>query len=425
MSAYSLDGGIKSFAVDNEFTRTLNKVCYKLGKELTPFCILGDEFQKKYNLLDLATFGGFEDSTKSLIDDIYESRKATLQSSGIGLSTPDDLDALKRTILFQYLMTVSICYVEVEKWKTTNGVSQPTYDKFLCTRNPALMGAWMGMDRSEMQAKYSGKIKAVSFELMAGRLRFVKLNQSAKGNTITVPRVEFYSEKMRCVPLFMLYAFTEGFKTRLLNGIVEFTYLKDNHTERKMCTTLSEEIMNKFYSDSVFVKSALSGIDINTVKQGGMMLSSKANRGYIKLPELGSSVYDATGTRSLNIARILACKEVSENEVDTSYINVSLDSVVSNFQESIEYCGRKIPEELPNIYKEVMNEDAPKDAQMATLISNMSDRVVSNETLLSTEYRRQLHTFMISNPQWFPLYTGMPAKHEDLPTSFGVAPLDF
>lgn len=425
MGSYDLDGGIKSFAVDNEFTRTLNKVSYKLGKDLVPFCILGDEYQKKHNLADLAEFGGFEDSSKTLIDDVYTVRKEVLQSSGIGLSEDDNLSALKKTIFFQYLMTVSICYVEVEKWKTTNGVSQPTYNKFLCTRNPALMGAWMGMDRAEMQAKYSAKIKATSHELMGGRLRFVKLNQSAKGNSITVPRIEYTTEKMRCVPLFMLYAFTEGFKTRLLNGIVEFTFLKDNHTERKMCSTLSEDIMSKFYNDSAFVRTALSGIDINTVKQGGMILSSKANRGYIKLPELGSSIYDSTGTRSLNIARILACKEIKEDEVDTSYINVSLDCVVTNFQDSLEYCGRKNPDALVDIYKEIMEEDAPKDSQVATLINDMVERVISNETLLSTEYRRYLHTFMVSNPQWFPLYTGIPSSREETSMNFGVQQMDF
>ena len=423
MSAYSLDGSIKSFAVENEFTKTLNKVCYKLGTQLVPFCVLPNEAVYIDNkVLDIASFGGIEDSSISLLDDVVNSRIKALQDNGIGLVR--NTKGLERTLFFQYLLSVSICYVEVRKWKTTNGVRHTAYDKFLCTRNPAIMGAWMGMQRAEMQAKYSAKIKAMSHELMEGRLRFVKLNSSSKGNSITVPRTEFFTEDMRCVPLFMLYAFTEGVKTRLENGIVEFTYLKDNSTERKLCSTLSKDILSKFYNPD-YVRMALSGVDVNSVRQGGMVLSSKANRGYIKIPELGSSRFDSTGTRSLNLARIISCKEIKEDEVNTDFINVSLDSVVANFEEALQYCAKKMPEELPKIYKEILLQDPPEDASVATLLTEIQNTVTTNETLFSTEYRRKLHTFMVNNPSWFPLYTGTPNESSSTSGNFGVEAMDF
>ena len=423
MSAYSLDGSIKSFAVENEFTKTLNKVCYKLGTQLVPFCVLPNEAVYVDNkVLDIASFGGIEDSSISLLDDVVNSRIKALQDNGVGLVR--NTKGLERTLFFQYLLSVSVCYVEVRKWKTTNGVRHTAYDKFLCTRNPAIMGAWMGMQRAEMQAKYSAKIKAMSHELMEGRLRFVKLNSSSKGNSITVPRTEFFAEDMRCVPLFMLYAFTEGVKTRLENGIVEFTYLKDNSTERKLCSTLSKDILSKFYNPD-YVRMTLSGVDVNSVRQGGMVLSSKANRGYIKIPELGSSRFDSTGTRSLNLARIISCKEIKEDEVNTDFINVSLDSVVANFEEAIQYCAKKMPEELPKIYKEIVSQEPPEDAPVATLLTGMQNTVTSNETLFSTEYRRRLHTFMVSNPSWFPLYTGTPNESSSTSGNFGVEVMDF
>lgn len=423
MSVYSLDGSIKSFAVENEFTKTLNKVCYKLGTQLVPFCVLPNEAVYVDNkVLDIASFGGIEDSSISLLDDVVNSRIKALQDNGIGLVR--NTKGLERTLFFQYLLSVSICYVEVRKWKTTNGVRHTAYDKFLCTRNPAIMGAWMGMQRAEMQAKYSAKIKAMSHELMEGRLRFVKLNSSSKGNSITVPRTEFFTEDMRCVPLFMLYAFTEGVKTRLENGIVEFTYLKDNSTERKLCSTLSKDILSKFYNPD-YVRMTLSGVDVNSVRQGGMVLSSKANRGYIKIPELGSSRFDSTGTRSLNLARIISCKEIKEDEVNTDFINVSLDSVVANFEEALQYCSKKMPEELPKIYKEILLQDPPEDASVATLLTEIQNTVTTNETLFSTEYRRKLHTFMVSNPSWFPLYTGTPNESSSTSGNFGVEAIDF
>lgn len=423
MSVYSLDGSIKSFAVENEFTKTLNKVCYKLGTQLVPFCVLPNEAVYVDNkVLDITSFGGIEDSSISLLDDVVNSRIKALQDNGVGLVR--NTKGLERTLFFQYLLSVSICYVEVRKWKTTNGVRHTAYDKFLCTRNPAIMGAWMGMQRAEMQAKYSAKIKAMSHELMEGRLRFVKLNSSSKGNSITVPRTEFFTEDMRCVPLFMLYAFTEGVKTRLENGIVEFTYLKDNSTERKLCSTLSKDILSKFYNPD-YVRMVLSGVDVNSVRQGGMVLSSKANRGYIKIPELGSSRFDSTGTRSLNLARIISCKEIKEDEVNTDFINVSLDSVVANFEEALQYCAKKMPEELPKIFKEILLQDPPEDASVATLLTEIQNTVTTNETLFSTEYRRKLHTFMVSNPSWFPLYTGTPNESSSTSGNFGVEAMDF
>ena len=59
------------------------------------------------------------------------------------------------------------------------------------------------------------------------------------------------------------------------------------------------------------------------------MLASKMHRGYIKIPELGSSIYDDTGVRSLNVARLLSIKQVES--VSREFIHVDLNSVVSNF----------------------------------------------------------------------------------------------
>lgn len=418
---YSMDCSIKSFAVANEWSATLNKICYKLGKQLKPFSLLSDEYQEKYGVLDLAKCGGLIDQTMPMIDEVARVRNE--EYNIIKKSELNDKD--KRALFIHYLMATSICYCEVEKWKTTNGVASKTYDKFLCTRNPAIMGAWMGMSPAEMQAKYSRRIQVDTADLNEGVLRYVKLLSSAKGNSISVPRTFASYENMRCVPLFMLYAWITGAKDVMQNNIVKFTFLKDNHTERELCTTLSEDIIRKYYKDNLFISTMLSGVDIDSNQQGGMNLSSKVHRGYIKLPELGSSIYDSTGTRSLNLARILKAEIV--DEIDTTFINVSLSSVVENFKNHIDYVAQNQPTSLAEIYNKLSaTEKFTGEESSASIVNALYSYVDENEMLLSTSYQRQLHLFMISNPQWFTMYTGQPTKGVSASTeNFGVAQFDF
>ena len=420
---YGLDYSVRSFAVANDFVVNTNKACYALGQQLKPFCIYANDEQKKYNVLDFATFSAFENPQISLVDEIAEYRKGVFKDFGILVNTNDELK--KKLLLYDYLMTISICYVEIPKFITKNGVPTATYDKFLCTRNPVIMGTWMGCSANEMQAKYSSRITSRQIEFDDNELRCVKLNHTSKGNSISVPRSAYNVEKMTCIPMYMLYAFVEGFKPLIQNSIVEFSYLKDNGTIRKLNTTLNEDIIRDYYDDNMFISSMLSGVDINTVQQGGMSLSSKMNRGYIKVPELGASVYDGTGVRSLNIARLLSAKKVSE--VDRTFIKVDLNSVVTNFSNGVDYMCKHMPDYVVPCYRELVGEDCVEECcnSIVSASKAMNDYVAGRSVFLSTSYHRSLHLFMISHPEWFPLYTGKPAQQITSSTNYGVAPLDF
>lgn len=417
---FGLNFPVKSFAVANQFVVNTNKACYALGQQLQPFCIYGNETQKEYGVLDFATFSGFANPEISLVSELASYRKEAYKAVGIHANIEDELKC--KMLFFDYLMTISICYVEVPKWTTKDGMPIATFDKFLCTRNPAIMAAWMGIDKSEAQAKYSARIQSSQLDFNDNVLRFVKLMQSKKGNSITVPRTSYSVEKMTCIPMYMLYAFVEGFKTHIQNGIVKFSFLKDNGTIRELPTTLNEGIIRDYYSDNLFVNTMLSGIDINTVEQGGMHISSKMNRGYIKVPELGSSVYDGSGVRSLNLARLLRAEPVES--VDRTFINVDLSSVEFNFQNAVEYLAKHQPNEVANCYKALTGEDTKAEsipAMVSDLVSYVSTRIM----LLSTTFQRSLHVFLVSNPQWFPLYTGKKSESVVSSNNYGVSTMDF
>lgn len=420
---YGLNYSVKSFAVANDFVVNTNKACYALGQQLLPFCLYANEDQKKYGVLDFATFQAFLNPQISLIDEIVEYRHQAFKDTGINVDIRDEVK--KKLLFYDYLMTISICYIEIPKYVTKDGMPMATYDKFLCTRNPAIMGAWMGADPSEMQAKYSSRITSRQVEFNINELRCVKLNHTNKGNSITVPRTAYNVEKMTCIPMYMLYAFVEGFKPLIQDGIVKFSYLKDNGTIRELATTLNEDILKDYYDDNIFINTMLSGVDINTVQQGGMTLSSKMNRGYIKVPELGASVYDGTGVRSLNIARLLKAEKI--DSVDRTFLKVDLNSVPTNFNNGIDYIVKTMPDSLKDCYKALVGEefDETKCSSIPVMAETCKSYVAGRSAFLSTSYHRDLHVFMVSHPEWFPLYTGKPAQQITSSANFGVTPLDF
>lgn len=421
---YGLNFPIKSLAVANEFVTNANKACYALGQNLRPFCIYANETQKENGVIEIASFGGICDSSKTMVDEIIEYRKSVYEDWGISVDISDELK--RKLLLFDYLMTISVCYVEVPKYTTQDGIAKPTFDKFLCTRNPQLMATWMGDTASAMQAKYSSRLKCNQFTFDDNIITLVKLNMTGKGNTITQPRNPYSVQDMTCTPLFMLHAFVRGFEPVLQNNIVEFRYLKDNKTVRTLNTTTSEKILMDYYDDMNFVQMMLNGVDITTVQQGALQLSSKINRGYIKVPELGSSIYDSTGCRSLNIARLLTARVV--DEVDRSFIHVDLNSTVQGFKESVERLATSNPDAINTVFTEITGK-IPEDASATAVnMSTLFDDVDSKVIFLSTSFLRLLHTYMIERPALFPLYTGLPSSttvSSASSVSIGVDTFDF
>lgn len=420
---YSLDYSVKSFAIANQFSATMNKICFKLGKGLKPFSLLGTALQAENGVVDLTQFGGMLDESITLLDDIIKYRHDTFGLSPVPLK--DLTYNMKKSLLIDFLMSTSLCYVEVPKMKISQGMEIPTFEKFLCTRNPAVMGAWMGMSPDEMRAKYSKRISFDKAEFMNDIIRYVRLNTSSKGNSISAPRKYMETTDMRCVPLFMIYAWISGLRTVLLDNIVKIRFLKDNGSEREIYTTLSEDIVRSFYSNNEFVGKMLSSIDYDKSQQGGMYLPSQIGRGYMQTPELGASMYDASGVRAINVTRILEVSIADAKDVDTSYINVSLDSVKNVFIMHLDRIAQEEPQRLAEIYESFNGQKADSSYTTMELRVAMEKSVNSADTLFSTNFRRNLHKFMLGNPQWFKGYTGLPEYQNTNPVGCGVVDYDF
>ena len=416
---------IKSLAVSNEFCMYMSKGCYAMGKSLMPFSLCSTDIQEEYGVTDLARFSGLVDKGIPLMNEVANYRRGEYAKEGVFLGNTEDIN---RTLFFDYLLTVSVCYVEVPKYITQNGVPVKSYDKFLATRNPTLMGTWMGEPTFTMQAKYSSKIGITPADLTNGTLRLVKLSSSPKGTSIICPRKTFNASEITCIPLFMSYAFIKGAETVMKDNIVGFTYLKDNGTLRQLNTTLSSDILYDYYQDTAHVGVMLENVDIPDMSasdDGLVHISKGQGRGYVRVPEVGLSKYDATGVRALNISRILRCERV--DSVDRSFIDVDISSVIHNFNECVDYLASTNPDAVLPMAKAlgVFSEDVTIPTELASLLSEVKTFVSNQDTLFSTKYREQLHLFMIQNSVWFSRYTGKPVMRVEDSTGFGVTTIDF
>ena len=224
-------------------------------------------------LSPLTGFGG-----RSLLEEVALYRLQFFDDGSKGL----DFNKIKYTLFVDYLLASCVCYVEEF---TATGVN-----KFFATRNIALASYASG---SQLDQKYKHDLETSLSDYKRGNTRILKLTSLRDGSfKVAKPRNFFnVSNNVKVTPLFFMTIFLDKLQHILENNIVKFTYVKDNLIEREFVTTLSKDILMRYY-DVDYVQKLINGVEV------------VINRGYVKLPELGISKYDETGVRSLNISRI-------------------------------------------------------------------------------------------------------------------------
>ena len=418
---YGITQDTAAFAVVNDLTNYLYDGCKLLGEKLMPFSISSGVAKHAEATLDLAQFQGLVNSESTIFSEVTSYRRKKYSEIGVFLLIEDSVN---KALFIDYLLTISVCYVEVPRDTTIGGENQRKYDKFFATKNPTLMGAWVGEFPSEMKAKYSHKIESSASNFISEETYLVKLNMSPKGTTITCPRTPVSLKNVICVPLFMTNAFTESFTKVIEDNIVEITYLKDNNTERVLNTTISPRIIMEYYNDANLVENTINAVDIFSANVGGILMSRTQSRGYVYVPELGGSRYDASHTRALNISRILKLRKVES--VDRSYIDVDLDSVIEAFKLNIADLALNNPAGVRTIYDTFdIHFEGDSTVSPMTLAEAVKERVGQYDTIFTTTFRRKLHTLMVSMPSLFPDYTGMPLANISSSSNYGVSTMDF
>lgn len=399
---YEVTRDIGNFCMINDFTKLLEKVAYSLGQQLKPISLFNTDIQNKHKVIDLTILEGLSNPSVTLLQDIFDYWSTELFNDNyINLEEVDELT--KKAVFIDYLLNISICYIELPKSYEKGGVKKVTYDKYIATKNSKLLSIWEDISEPECYAKYTKRIVPMEEDLRSGCIKLAKLSISdKKGVSISVPRNKINVENMKCMPIFMVNNFLKGIYPYLENGMLEILYAKDNNTERDMVTTLNMDIVNKYYGKG-FTDMVSESIEFIDNIEDEIFLIPKQNRGYIRVPELGCSRYDKTGVRSINIARILEMKQVQG--FNTEFVDIDLDAVIGNFEVMSEgLCIRNKEEFMNMVY--TLCSVMPKIDDTSHLMSMIRVWISNNNSYHGTVFKRYLHNFMLSNPQWFKGYTG-------------------
>lgn len=315
-----------------------------------------------------------------------------------------------RTSIYKYLLMNFLCYIEVPttSFKSDTGSFKKTFNKMLVTANTEVMAEWLGVDYNELPSKYVDRVFNINMDDGEDLLPYVKLTETKGGRKISVPRMDIdVSERgTRVIPLFMLKAGVDALYSKMEEGIVKVSFLKDGGQIRDMFTTVNFPKIRDIYGGGSFLDDS-----IEDSYKGDFLENKSLSKGYIKVPEIGGSRYDGP-TRSMSYSRIV---DISYNEEpDLSFINIDLSTVIEGFNEGV-LAHTKQAEAIVDMLEAFgIDGDAWKDTVEARKkyinkdVSSLLQWAEERNLLFSTVFVRELCLFMLSNPQWFSNFTGEP-----------------
>ena len=314
-----------------------------------------------------------------------------------------------KTAIYKYLLTEFLCYCEVPNVVKTYDTSwyKSSYNKFLVTSNLGVVAAWMGISLEEAEATYGDRLYAVHEDDGEDLFQYLKLYETKEGvRKITKPRkpLDLGVQGTRIIPVFALKVGVDLLYEKLLSDTYDVTFCKDSGQVRTLNTTFNVDKIRSIYNDTFTTKGTSNWYE------GDFISNPNMERGYIRVFELGSSIYD-NPLRSINYARIISFEKA---EPDLTYINIDLSTVLDMFKDSIydsKYLNIKEFVEALDVF-DVGTSRSINGVKLLSVndIENWAD---SQLVLLSTVFLRQLALFMLGNPQWFNGYTGEPVKKMD------------
>ena len=309
----------------------------------------------------------------------------------------------------KYFLRDFLCYVEVPTFHTERetGLKKASYTKFLATSNLEVANFWVGGDLAVTVSKYERSV--IHFDDVADddyEVPILKLGSNKQGRSITRPRsyLDLDKKGTRVIPVFALKSYVDTLYSRINSEVAKVIFMKDNGTLRELDTCLSEDLLVDLYKDSSFVSGMLE-----YAYDGDFLGSKVIDRGYIRVPEVGSSIYDGSGIRAISYTRIA---EIQYGvEPDMEFARVDLDGVVFAFSTklsklSLENVGRVANAlvasgfDLSSMIDSEGNHKFQIDSYQLENWADLMNRV------LSTTFQRNLYLFMVTNPQWFCGYTG-------------------
>lgn len=379
------DSNVDLLGYHTEFRNAVSKAVFNVVNSGLWFSFCSRISEKQYDVMKLKSAKG--DTIGHLTAQLYS-------------------ESNYKIAIYKYMVLDYLCYIETPMVKrntgNNNGYSN-TYDKFLATSNPYVVAEWMGISYDDVLYKYGSNIPTSIVNNESDLIPYLKLWVDKDGtHKITKPRKTLDLGKMgtRVIPVFALKTGVDTLYHLAQENYIEVLFQKDSGQERKIAITFNVPKIRDIYGDTDFLRKG-----IEDMYDGDFMANSNMSRGYIRVFEIGGSIYDSP-TRSINYARIIGIKKVPKEELDLAYINVDLDSVTTVFSTG-----------LNNNYKHVKAIiSAMKDSEISGIsavspystVLDLENWVSGQVTLLSTTFLRELALFMLGHNTWFNGYTGEP-----------------
>ena len=325
-----------------------------------------------------------------------------------------------RTAIYKYLLHEFLCYYEaptVIKDRNTNGFKE-SFNKYLITSNINVVALWLGITVEEAETQYGSRLSDVDEDDGDYLFQYVKLYETKDHvRKVTRPRkdLDLGLVGTRIIPLYALKMGVDVLYEKLKEDTYNITFCKDSGQRRVINTTFNVSKIREVYKDEGFISKA-----VESWYEGDFVNNPTLERGYIRVLEMGGSIYD-NPLRSINYARILKFEKAKP---DLTYINIDLDSVLSTYKDAIYTIQTlDISEFVESL--DIFDVGTSRKINGIPLSSrqDLDTWAETQVTLLSTVFLRQLALFMIGNPQWFEGYTGEPkvsssAVIEDLDEDF-------
>ncbi len=344
------------------------------------------------------------------------------QGKAIGELLPEELFSLNgyRTKLYKYMILDYMCYCEIPTERNVEGTYKASFNKMIITSNVGVIANWLGITIEEAEKQYG--MYARDVDDGEAMFPYVKLIKKDGVHKVTKPRTNLDLERkgIRIVPMYALKTGVDILYNKMLKGSYDVMFVKDGGQVRTMNTTSGREVVDKYYPDN----KEFINMNWDKVYNGDFGMNPTIDRGYIRVFELGSSVYN-NPTRSINFARIISFEEA---EPDMTYMYIDLDSVLETFIKYLynrEWSQEEITELVESLDAFEVGATREFMGTRVGSVMNLENWANQQNMLMSTTFIRKLALCMIANPQFFDGYTGSPEVLSSIGTEdSGSAPED-
>lgn len=324
----------------------------------------------------------------------------------LGELIPEDVTFVPA--FFRILLDHFLCYSEFADYRWIDGHRKRYLRKYLMTSNAEVAANYLGISTDDEEflkiSKHLARPATDPSDPSEGNLaRYVRFEVTREGTRKVVKArspIDLAEPRLTMVPWPVLEAVGTFIKDTASDSPLRVVFQKDSGEIREIDTSFDMDWVRSLYGDG---DNPYDEVDYVSD------LFRHLHRGYVRVPELGASRYDATGARSINISRVLSV--IPNVTPDLRFLSVDLNCVVESFTSYV--LGEVVPTEsgVSTMSASPIAQSLYDSGLTSDLIVGASNLVSWSEEsslVFSTTFHKALAGFMLDHPDLFPGYSGAP-----------------